>query len=374
MNTKYISRFYILFIIIVLIVSACSSKKEDIYLGVVGTMTGGASDLAVSGRRGVEIATDEINYSGGVNGRRIELVIKNDKNDTDKASLANSEFVEEKVKFIIGHYTSGMQISTMDYINDKDVLFLSPTVSADVLTAIDDNFIRFIASTKEQAVVLAEVAKENDHKKFAVFTDSKNRAFNEPLKNNFEKLLADNGGQVKLVSEFDSGDMDSIIKLVDELEKYDLDSVFMIGNSASNAKLAQIIKQRSLKINLYAPLWANTHSLIESSGNSIEGMYIVGSIDEENKSELYSNFEEKYIERYSEKPSFASIYSYEAAWVLFDALSSTSDFSSDNIKNKIIEKGTFNGLQGNFNIDRFGDNSREYLVFKITNGELIKVK
>ncbi|MGB3366847.1 MAG: ABC transporter substrate-binding protein [Acidaminobacteraceae bacterium] len=374
MKAKAILNTIFLLIITVIIVSSCSSKKDTILIGVVGTMTGESSDLAVSGRRGIEIAVDEINSSGGVDGRKIELVIKNDENKPETALLVNQEFVEENVKFVIGHYTSEMQIKTMDYINQQDILFLSPTVSADLLTGIDDNIIRYIASTKEQAVVLAKVAKKNKHKKFAIFTDSNNKAFNQPLKDNFSKILSDDGGEALLELEYDSKNIESFIELVDNLEVYSLDAIFMIGNSASNAKLAQLIKKRDINISIYAPLWANTHTLVRMSGNSTDGMYIVGSIDEEIKVESYSRFKEKYIKRYGEKPSFSSVYSYEAAQSLFNALSKTKDHSPDSIKKMIVKIRTFDGLQGSFNIDKFGDNTREYLMFEIIDGKLVKVK
>jgi branched-chain amino acid transport system substrate-binding protein len=208
MKKKSMLKILFVFIIYMLILFACSSQKDAIAVGVIGNMTGEGSDLAVSGRRGIEIAVDEFNELGKVS---IELIIKDDKNDPEIALLKDKEFVKEDVRFVIGHYTSELQLKTIDYINRQDVLFLGPTVSSDALTGMDDNFIRFIASTREQAVVLSKVAKENEHKKFAIFRDENNKAFNEPLSSNFNNLLTRDGGEVLLELQYDSSDLDSFL-------------------------------------------------------------------------------------------------------------------------------------------------------------------
>ena len=148
--------------------SSCSKNKDPIKIGVLGTMSDINSDLSVSGRRGIELATYEFNQAGGLNGRKIELVVKDDKNDVNVALNMEREFIEENIPVVIGPYTSGMIVNSMDYLKDKEILFLGPTISADSMAGIDDNFIRFIATTNEQAVALTDMAKKNNNKNFAI--------------------------------------------------------------------------------------------------------------------------------------------------------------------------------------------------------------
>lgn len=69
-------------------------------------MTGINSDLSVSGRKGVELATEEFNKAGGLNGRKIELVVKDDKNDTTTA-LNIDKFGDSIRKYMI--FKGGMK-------------------------------------------------------------------------------------------------------------------------------------------------------------------------------------------------------------------------------------------------------------------------
>lgn len=163
----------------------CNQNNEVIKIGVVGTMSGINSDLSVSGRRGVELAVDEFNEAGGLNGKKIELVVKDDMNDATTALKIDKEFISENIPVVIGHYTSGMMVNSMAYLKDQDILFLSPTISADSLSGINDNFIRFIATTREQAVILADTANQHQHKKFAIIYNVENTGFNEVFFANF---------------------------------------------------------------------------------------------------------------------------------------------------------------------------------------------
>ena len=176
--------------------NGCSTKKETVKIGVVGTMSGMQSDLSVSGRRGIEIAVDEINERGGINGCQIELIIKNDENNYERAAEIVQEFADEGVSYVIGHYTSGMMLAAYDELSKHDILYLGPTISSDSLSLMDDNFIRFIASTKEQAEILNTIALRDDHVKFVILFDEKNLGFNELLYHNFEEILMSHGGEV----------------------------------------------------------------------------------------------------------------------------------------------------------------------------------
>ncbi len=156
----------IIFLILIFILILNGCRKETIKIGIVGTMTGSQSDLSVSGRRGIEIAVDQINKNGGIRGKKLELIIKDDLNDAIRAKEIVSEFVKEDIKIVVGHYTSGEMIAAYDEVIKHDILYLGPTISADSFSGLDDNFIRFIASTKEQAQIIADFAIEQNHKNF----------------------------------------------------------------------------------------------------------------------------------------------------------------------------------------------------------------
>lgn len=369
------STLIILFIICIsnlLYLSGCSKSPDPIKIGVLGTMSGINSDLSVSGRRGIELAIDEFNKAGGLKGKKLELVVKDDKNDSILALNLQKEFIKENISVVIGPYTSGMIVNSMNYLKDKDILFLGPTLSSDSLSGIDDNLIRFIATTNEQAMVLANIAHKNQDKKFAVVYDLDNKGFNDSLYNNFKKLLELNKGEIILTKTFSSSLNVNYSSLAKDVLNSGATALFIIGNSKDNAEITQHIRKLNSKVHIYSPLWSNTADLIRTGGNAVEGMFIVGAIDLNDKSTEFVRFRDAYLDRYGENPTFSSVYSYETICALLAAMKMGPNLMSSTIKNNIIKTRYFQGLQNNYSIDKFGDTTRKYMIFKIESGQLKK--
>jgi branched-chain amino acid transport system substrate-binding protein len=348
----------------------CQSK-EPIKIGLVGTMTGPNSDLSVSGRRGAEMAIDEINSKGGVNGHKLELVVKDDLNDATVALKMDQEFVKENVRLIIGHYTSGMVSPNMDFINSQEVLMMGPTISADNLSALDDNFIRFIASTKEQASALIEAAQKLKQSNFIILYDERNKAFTEPLVLNFDNQLKNKLGASAKILSFNPNQPELLTQALDAVKAEKPQAIFLIASAEDSASIASKIKEINSGIQLYGPLWANTPELIKKGGLAVEGMMIVGALDNSNQTETFINFKKDFSDRYGEAPTFSSMYSYETMKALAKSIDESNSIKPIDVKAKLIEIGTFDGVQEPFTIDQFGDNSRKYLIFKIENGSLV---
>ncbi|GCD10095.1 ABC transporter substrate-binding protein [Clostridium tagluense] len=352
--------------------TGCNKDKKNIKIGILGTMSGINSDLSVSGRRGAELAIEEYNKASGLGEEKVELVVKDDKNDPIISLRAQKEFIAENIPVVVGPYTSGMIVDSMSYLKDKNILFLSPTVSSDALTGIDDNFIRFIASTSGQALLLNNMANKNKDKKFAVLYDLENKGFTDALYNNFKKLLERNKGEIVLTKTFSSSLNVNYSSLAKEVLDSKANALFIIGDSKTNAEITQQIRKLGTNIHIYSPLWSNTADLIRKGGNAIEDMFIVGGIDFSDKSMNFVKFRNAYVDKYGENPTFSSVYSYETVEALLLAIKMGPDLMPSTLKNNIIKIKKFQGLQGNYSIDKFGDNNRKYMIFKIESGQLKK--
>ena len=148
MKTKlnYIPKFRSLLHLSVNIVLICffisCEMKEPVKIGYAGGLTGRVADLGIAGRDGVILAVEEINSAGGINGREVKLLVKDDKQDAETAVNVNEELIQQGVAAIIGHMTSSMSKAGVKAINDKKVFMLSPTTSTNELTGLDDYFFR----------------------------------------------------------------------------------------------------------------------------------------------------------------------------------------------------------------------------------------
>lgn len=113
--------------------------------------------------------------------------------------------------------------------------------------------------------------------------------------------------------------------------------------------------------------------LIQQGGPAVEGINLVSYFDPSSDQQSYLDFKEKYRHAYKEDPSFSAVYSYEAAMILFDALEQSQKHKPDLVKQTILDKKTYQGLQGEITFDSFGDPVRNLYHYTIKNGQFEKV-
>ncbi len=142
-----ISKAFILIVIFSILFISC--EKESIKIGMVASLTGKQSQLSIDARNAVDLAVDELNKKGGINGHLVELIVKDDENSIEIGLEKHQEFKEENVSILMGHMTSTMSEAILAQQNG-DLLFISPSISNEKFTGIDDYFLRTCPLTIKQ--------------------------------------------------------------------------------------------------------------------------------------------------------------------------------------------------------------------------------
>ncbi|HWT16306.1 MAG TPA: ABC transporter substrate-binding protein, partial [Patescibacteria group bacterium] len=89
------------------LVSGCG-PREPVRVGFLGGLSGRVADLGESGRNGAQIAVEEVNRAGGIGGRQVELIVRDDAQNPEKAISAINELIGARVEAIVGPMTSAM--------------------------------------------------------------------------------------------------------------------------------------------------------------------------------------------------------------------------------------------------------------------------
>lgn len=89
------------------------------------TLTGRDSTWGISSRNAVSIALEQVNNGGGINGRPVQLIVKNDKANPETALQVDKELLDEGVVAILGHYLSSPSMKTVPFMNERKTLMLS---------------------------------------------------------------------------------------------------------------------------------------------------------------------------------------------------------------------------------------------------------
>jgi branched-chain amino acid transport system substrate-binding protein len=353
---------------LLLIAAAGCGEKEPIKVGFVAGLTGVHSVLGTSGRNGVQFAVEEVNSAGGIGGRKIALLTRDDKQDPEEAVRVDRELIDEEVVAIIGHMTSSMSVAAVHVANDSRRVMLSPTTTTNALTGIDDYFIRAISPTEKAIHRLALHAYEDRGlRRIVVVYDTTNKAFSEDWYT-FLKASFQNFGEGTVVpAPFTPGPDFSASDFAKKILEGGPDGIVVVANPINAAVIVQQIRKGGSRVPLFSSMWAMTGDFIEHGGPAVEGITLVHWFHRRFEKDVDTPFERSFTQRFGKRPDFAAHFGYETAKILFTALAVNADPAT--LKETILKLRTFEELRGKIVIDEFGDASREVFLVVVKDGK-----
>ena len=354
---------------LLLLVLGCEREVKPIKIGFVGGLTGRVAGLGISGRDGALLAVEEVNAAGGINGRNVVLVVKDDKQDPTAAKQGVAELIKEDVVAIIGHMTSSMTAVTLPLVNQAEKLMISPTSKSDLFSGKDDYLLRVTAPSSFNARKIAELAcQEMGLKRFAVVYDLNNAAFTESWANQFRKDFEACGGNIAVAKGFHSGTADlSFFNLVTEISVIKPDALLVLASALDAALIMQQLKKVGLSIPVFASEWSFTSDILNYGGRAVEGLISFHSFNSSSQRTIYIEHKAKFIQRFGYEPSFASVLSYDATKLLLYGLEQNPNPAE--IKQTLLGIGTFPALQADITFDKYGDVTRKLFHTVISDGQ-----
>lgn len=334
---------------------ACQ-KQEPIKIGFIGGLTGKVADLGVAGRNGVQLAVEQRNAAGGINGRTVELVVRDDEQNPETAKRVAGELISRKIELIIGPMTSSVAIAILPQINASGSILLSPTVTTTELSARDDNFLRITGTTTSYAAKSARYQFEKlGVRTVAAIYDISNKSYTESWLKDFRTEFSALGGRIVLVKAFTSSKDTVFLPMVRELLAAKADSVLIISNSVDSSMICQQLRKLAPTQRIAMSEWAATERFTELAGAAAEGVIVSHFLDRSDTSKRFTEFMAAYRLRFNHDPGFAGVAGYDAGLVALDAYALRGKGS---IKSAIIAARSFSGVQAPLNIDRYGDSDR----------------
>ncbi len=370
--TRIIRQKFMFVICVLLFVVLSGCAKEPIKIGFIGEISSGNSQVAIDARNGIEYYFNEVNENGGINGRQIEFIVKDNQGEHDTALLMHEEFLEEDVHFVIGDLLSQMVDSIIES-NSDELMFITPTISTDAISGYDDFIIRTIPISTRQADIFCEYAEVTGIDDLVVVYDVMNAAYTESIAKRVELLYAESELTIKGMVPYDSR-VDDLMEVVNKIEEYNPKNVFMISVAIDTAIMVQMAKKNNPELGIYSVAWAMTNDLIQNGGKYVDEAVFVGIYFPEVYSNEYNEFSEGFNNYYGSKPSFISVLAYDAATVLVKGLENAEETTPMAVKQSIIEIKQYKGLQETFNIDKFGDNNKQYMMYILENNEFVPLR
>lgn len=340
-------------------------------VGFIGGLSKQAADVGQEGYNGVLLAVEQVNRAGGINGRKVELMVRDDAQTRDVAIKAAEELGEAKVEAVIGPFSSAMAAAVVPVLARTNTLLVSPTITSLDFYGKDDNLVRINRTTRDNAEDYARVLWNRGQRRIAVAYDVRNRSFTESWLGEFRKAFTREGGTLAAEVAYESQSDTHYPAVVTKMLKSKPDGMFFIVGGVDVARLAKESRRQAPTLPIGASEWGASEQLIELGGRVIDGLLIVQNFDRNDESPRFREFREAYFKRFQKNPGYSSVLAYDAATVLFDALSRRA--KGESAKAAVLKYGPYDGLQQQIVFDANGDTNRKVVFTEIRDGRYVKL-
>ena len=301
--------------------TACSGSGGDtIKIGVIAPLTG---DVAVYGNAvndAVKLYTDKVNAEGGIDGKKIELVVYDDKGDATEAVNAYNKLVSsDQVLAIIGDVTSTPTIAVAQASVADNIPIITGTATHLDVTSFGSNMFRACFIDDLQARTMANLAAAEGVTKAAVIYNASD-SYSTGLRDSFNTYCDALGIEVVADEAYAKSDVDFNAQLTN-IAAADPEVIFipeyyntfyLIGSQA-----------RAMGIDAIFYGVDGTDGVLEIDGADVsvfDGMFFSNHYTTEDTSDVVQNFIADYEKAYGQTPNALAALGYDAAMILFDAV------------------------------------------------------
>lgn len=254
---------------------AFAQGKDPIKIGVSGPFTGGSSSMGVSMRDGVKLAIDEINKKGGVLGRPLVAVERDDEARNELGVQIAQELInKEKVVATLGFINTGVALASQRFYQEAEIPVINNVATGTVITQQfakeRANYVfRTAAADMIQApMIVDEAITRRGFKKPAILADSTN--YGQLGREDLEKALAAKGVKAVATEKFNIGDTDMTAQLL-RAKEAGADVVLTYGIGPELAQIANGMAKLGWKVPLVGSWTLSMASFIDTAGNNGDG-------------------------------------------------------------------------------------------------------
>ncbi|HEX9079663.1 MAG TPA: ABC transporter substrate-binding protein [Desulfuromonadaceae bacterium] len=348
-------------------------EREPVRIGIAVQLTGKQAELGVQERNAVQLAVESINGSGGIQGRPVELITRDDLGTPAGAGAAMRDLIAAGVVAVIGPATSSQAMVEAPMADNARLVMLSPTVSSPLFSGKDDYFFRVFPTFSKGAYHLAESALVNRGvSRIAILYDSDNAAYAGTYAGVFAERFRALGGAITGEVGFSSRTEPDFVQMLAKVFAGRPNGILVIASDDDTALIAQRTRMRSGDIPIFIANWAMTETLILNGGKAVEGLEGEQGYDMNSKSPPLADFLARYKARFGQAPTFGAAFAYEAADVLAAALRRTGGKPAG-LKQALLGTRDFKGLVDTFSFDGYGDVERPHYICVIRDGRFATV-
>ena len=314
---------------------------DPIKIGVNGPFTGGSSSMGVSMRDGVRLAVEEINKSGGVLGRQLQVVERDDEAKNERGVQIAQELVnKEKVVAVVGYINTGVALASQRFFQEAKIPVMNNVATGSVIThQFDDqpdNYVfRNAAHDSIQApMIVEEAVTRRGFKKVAILADSTN--YGQLGRADLEKALELKGIKPVAVEKFNIKDVDMTAQLL-KAKEAGAEAVLTYGIGPELAQIANGMTKLGWKVPIVGSWTLAMANFIDNAGPGGEGARMPQTFVQEPTTPKRQSFIVSFLKTFNPKNSrmdspVSAAQGYDSVYLLAAAMKQAGSTDGPKIK------------------------------------------
>ncbi len=350
-------------VMLLTLVSGCGSSgeqgnQEEVYkIGAIFDITGPASSLGIPERDTALLLEQQINANGGINGRKVEIIIEDNESNETKAVQAAKKLIEvDKVLAIVGPSTTGTSMAIIDTVQRSQIPMVSAAAGSAIVNPVDQRQWVFKSAQSDSVVVnkIIEYLVSTGVKRVAFL--SMNNAFGDGGRSVFQEEAPQNGLEIIAMEKFGATDNDMTPQLT-KIKSSNPDAVVVWAIPPSASILTKNYRQLQIDIPLIHSHGIGNQTFIdlaEDAANNV--IFPVGRLlvaedlpDNDPQKNVLVDYAKAYETQFNQPRSTFGGHAHDAISLIVAAIEKAGDDPSK-IRDELENIQNFAGISGIFNM------------------------
>jgi branched-chain amino acid transport system substrate-binding protein len=333
-----------------LLVLGCSGKSEDVIkVGSIGPLSGPVAVYGVECKNGIELAVEEINAAGGVNGKLLKVVAEDDEGNPEKSVSAYKKLTtKDGIKLVIGSLTSGCTQAITQLAQAQKVLQIAPAATAPAITDAGNFIFRTCFIDPFQGTVGGKFSYETlGSRKAAVLYDIGND-YSVGLTDNFVATFEALGGKIVAKESYATGDKDFNAQLT-KIKNANPDVVYLPDYYGTVALIAKQLRAQGINTPIVgADGWDGMNN--DNAGDEVLNGFYSNHYATDSTEGAVQKFVEAFQAKYNKVPNAFAALGYDSVYMLKDAIAAAGSADSEAVRDA-LEKTDGDYVTGHLTFD-----------------------
>ena len=365
------------------VVAGCGGDKKpapaaatDIKIGANWELTGGQATFGQSSVNGAKLALKEVNATGGVLGKKITLVVADNKSEPSESTNAITKLItQDKVVAVLGAVTSSNTLAASPVAHANKVPFVSNTATNPKVTVEDGKVKPFAFRAcfidPFQGTVMANFASKSMKVKTAAIYVDQSSDYAKGLAQFFEEGFVKAGGKIVSKEAYLQKDKDFKSTLT-KIKASNPETIFVPGYYE---EVGLIVKQaRELGYN--GPMiggdgWDSPKLVEIGSAAGMNNTYFTNHYSPEDSSPASKKFVDAYKKEYGVMPDAMAVLGYDAAYVMVDAIKRAGAADPAKIQAALVATKNFPAVTGATTLNENHDAVKSAVIIEMKNGKMV---